>query len=171
MNDFFGYVCRISLWLRRVWVLLQGPRLLQRIPVDFRSTRQCQLEEFCGCLAGILATAQSLVIDVRASRHLVGEGFHIGTPALVVEVLQQSLPFLMSIISQASIVGTDTVAPSGYLYAGIPFVEVFLLPRLRASSIQWPRRNSGRVASNLSCSRIIFRKRSASLSNSLREND
>ncbi len=43
------------------------------------------------------ATTQSLVIDVRASRHLVGEGFHIGTPALVVEVLQ-SLPFLMSII-------------------------------------------------------------------------
>ncbi len=32
----------------------------------------------------------------------------------------------MSIISQAAIIGTDTVAPSGYLYAGIPFIEVFL---------------------------------------------
>ena len=32
----------------------------------------------------------------------------------------------MSIISQTAIIGTDAVAPGGNLYAGIPFVEVFL---------------------------------------------
>lgn len=52
MNDLFRNVHWVSLWLGRVWVLLLGPWLLQSIPVNFRCARQCQLEEFCGCLQG-----------------------------------------------------------------------------------------------------------------------
>lgn len=56
---------------------------------------------------------------------LVLEGLPISRPTFIVKIAQNAVPFLMGIVAQTAVVSTNTIAPSSYLYTGIPFVQVF----------------------------------------------
>ena len=106
--------------------MLESPWLFDGIPVDLRTARQCHLEKFGCSLVGILTTAEGFLVGLGAGFHLVGEGFHVAAPSLVIEVLEQTLPLLVGIVTQAALVGASAIAPSGDLHPCVPFIEVFL---------------------------------------------
>ena len=91
---------------------------------------------------------------------LILKSLPVGCPTFIIEIAQNTVPFLMGIVAQTTVISANTIAPSGYLHAGIPLVQVFffgVVPKLRACSIQRPTRNSLRVPSNLSCASNISR--------------
>ena len=107
--------------------MLQSPRLLYCIPVDDGTVRQCHREQLVGSLVGVCATSHGLVVGLGVVGHLSVEGIEVYLPPIIIEVLQQPLPFLVGIVAQSALVGTHSVAPCRYLHPCVPFVQVFLL--------------------------------------------
>ena len=61
----------------------------------------------------------------RFSVEVIAQSLQEGIPAGIVEILEDSVPFLVGVVAQFSFVGAFARAPCGDLYAGIPLVEVF----------------------------------------------
>lgn len=96
------------------------------MPISFQYAERYRLRRFYKYLTNVLAATRDLMVSIHTDHRLINRNFRVNAPTLMMRILRRSLPFLVSVVSRATVVNASTITPNNGLCTNVPFMRIFL---------------------------------------------